>query len=84
MNYRQWKKNYKKQHGHNPPANEDKRKIKKQVKRAIAAYETLDLTRTVAKMLAAAGDAMAEVFDGLSKKHEGGSGILQGYWRGRE
>ena len=45
MNYRQWKKNYKKQHGHNPPANEDKRKI---------------------------------------KKHEGGSGILQGYWRGRE
>lgn len=42
MNYRQWKKNYKKQHGHNPPANEDKRKIKKQVKRAIAAYETLE------------------------------------------
>ena len=60
MNYRQWKKNYKKQHGYNPPANEDKRKNKKQVKRAIAAYETLDLTRTVAKML-------AEVFDGLSK-----------------
>lgn len=29
MNYRQWKKNYKKQHGYNPPANEDKRKIKK-------------------------------------------------------
>ena len=67
MNYRQWKKNYKKQHGYNPPANEDKRKIKKQVKRALAAYETLDLTRTVAKMLAAAGDAIAEVFDGLSK-----------------
>lgn len=26
MNYRQWKKNYKKQHGYNPPLEEDKRK----------------------------------------------------------
>lgn len=26
MNYRQWKKNYKKQHGYNPPISEDKRK----------------------------------------------------------
>lgn len=27
MNYRQWKKNYKKQHGYNPPIEEDKRKM---------------------------------------------------------
>ena len=26
MNYRQWKKNYKKRHGVNPPASIDKRK----------------------------------------------------------
>ena len=26
MNYRQWKKNYKKKHGYNPPISEDKRK----------------------------------------------------------
>ena len=26
MNYRQWKKNYKKQHGHNPPIEADKKK----------------------------------------------------------
>ena len=26
MNYRQWKKNYKKKHGYNPPILEDKRK----------------------------------------------------------
>lgn len=26
MNYRQWKKRYKKQHGYNPPIEEDKRK----------------------------------------------------------
>lgn len=29
MNYRQWKKNYKKQHGYNPPISEDKRKQEK-------------------------------------------------------
>lgn len=26
MNYRQWKKDYKKKHGYNPPISEDKRK----------------------------------------------------------
>lgn len=31
MNYRQWKKNYKKQHGHNPPISEDKRKRNKKI-----------------------------------------------------
>ena len=28
MNYRQWKKNYKKKHGYNPPFEEDKRQEK--------------------------------------------------------
>lgn len=32
MNYRQWKKNYKKKHGYNPPLNEDKRKRGKIIK----------------------------------------------------
>lgn len=31
MNYRQWKKNYKKKHGYNPPISEDKRKRNKQL-----------------------------------------------------
>lgn len=31
MNYRQWKKRYKKQHGYNPPIEEDKRKQAKLV-----------------------------------------------------
>ena len=35
MNYRQWKKNYKKQHGYNPPLEVDKRKQAKLVKRTI-------------------------------------------------
>lgn len=29
MNYRQWKKNYKKRHGHNPPIEADKRQQEK-------------------------------------------------------
>lgn len=34
MNYRQWKKNYKKKHGYNPPFEEDKRQQAKAAKRA--------------------------------------------------
>lgn len=35
MKYRQWKKNYKKRHGVNPPASIDKRKQRKAAKRAL-------------------------------------------------
>ena len=38
MNYRQWKKRYKKQHGYNPPIEEDKRK------RARLAAQQLSIT----------------------------------------
>ena len=34
MNYRQWKKNYKKKNGYNPPFEEDKRQQVKAAKRA--------------------------------------------------
>ena len=34
MKYRQWKKNYKKKHGYNPPFEEDKRQQAKAAKRA--------------------------------------------------
>lgn len=34
MKYRQWKKNYKKKHGYNPPLEEDKRQQAKAAKRA--------------------------------------------------
>lgn len=39
MNYRQWKKRYKKQHGYNPPIEEDKRK------RARLAAQQLSISR---------------------------------------
>lgn len=35
MNYRQWKKNYKKRHGHNPPFEADKRQQAKALKKAM-------------------------------------------------
>ena len=68
MNHRQWKKSYKKRHGYNPPVSEDKRKRNKQMAREfITAYTELDLSRELAKMLAAAGETIADIFDGLSK-----------------
>lgn len=68
MNYRQWKKNYKKRYGYNPPISEDKRKRNKQIARElITGYTALDLPREIAKMLAAAGDTIADMLDGLSK-----------------
>ena len=68
MNYRQWKKNYKKRYGYNPPISEDKRKRNKQIANEfMTAYTALDLTREIAKMLAAVGDTLADMLDGLSK-----------------
>lgn len=43
MNYRKWKKNYKKRYGVNPPASIDKRKRRKQAARAIKALANADL-----------------------------------------
>jgi len=38
MNYRQWKKNYKKKHGYNPPVSEDKRKRNRQLVRKFPVF----------------------------------------------
>ena len=42
MKYRQWKKNYKKRYGVNPPASIDKRKRRKAAARAIKALAKAD------------------------------------------
>lgn len=65
MNYRQWKKNYKKQHGYNPPIEEDKRKrVKAQLSNYISYMDCLhDATQNIASALFA---AMAGVCDALS------------------
>lgn len=36
MNHRQWKKNYKKQHGHNPPIEADKKEANAPSNKAVA------------------------------------------------
>lgn len=68
MNYRQWKKNYKKRYGYNPPISEDKRKRNKQIANEfMTVYKSLDVQREIEKMMAAAGDVLADMFDGISK-----------------
>lgn len=43
MNYRQWKKNYKKKHGCNPPLEVDKRKQAKLARKALQQISLVDL-----------------------------------------
>lgn len=43
MNYRQWKKNYKKKHGCNPPLEADKRKQAKVARKALKQISLVDL-----------------------------------------
>lgn len=47
MNYRQWKKKYKKVHGYNPPLEEDKRKQKKVVKNGLKQIKPEDIKNMV-------------------------------------
>ena len=42
MNYRQWKKKYKKEHGYNPPLSEDKRQQVKAVRKALSNYNQIN------------------------------------------
>ena len=42
MNYRQWKKKYKKEHGYNPPLSEDKRQQVKWVRKALSNYNQIN------------------------------------------
>ena len=43
MNYRQWKKNYKKKHGCNPPLEVDKRKQSKVARKALKQIYLVDV-----------------------------------------
>lgn len=51
MNHRQWKKNYKKKHGCNPPLTEDKRKQTKALKRTFKQISMFDVEDLVKKMV---------------------------------
>lgn len=47
MNYRQWKKNYKKRYGVNPPASIDKRKQRKAAARALNVLANTDFSEAL-------------------------------------
>lgn len=68
MNYRQWKKNYKKRHGHNPPIEVDKRQQAKALKKAMRNTSATinDVTTAVQNIGDAITRAIAGIYRGLS------------------
>lgn len=67
MNYRQWKKNYKKLHGVNPPLELDKRKQRRLIKRAIKTISRVDFVDVAARTAEAITNAAAAFMRGLGQ-----------------
>lgn len=65
MKYRQWKKNYKKRYGANPPASIDKRKQRRLAKRAIKAISYTDFAAVAERAVEAITNAAAILMRGL-------------------
>ena len=64
MNYRQWKKKYKKEHGYNPPLSEDKRQQVKAVRKALSNYNQINYNKayeTFARALESVAIAFREL-----------------------
>lgn len=72
MNYRQWKKNYKKKHGHNPPLEEDKRKQIKALKnfRQIQDINIPELAKGIVNALSDAFILIGDTFTKIGKSIE--------------
>ena len=68
MNYRQWKKNYKKRHGHNPTLEADKRQQAKALKKVMrnTSVTINDITAAVQNMGDVITRAIAGIYRGLS------------------
>lgn len=65
MKYRQWKKNYKKRHGVNPPASIDKRKRRKVEARATKALAKADFMESIGRAAETLTGAMANLMRAL-------------------
>ena len=65
MNYRQWKKRYKKLHGENPPLQLDKRKQRRLAKKAIKTISRVDFATAATRAAEALTNAFASVMRGL-------------------
>ncbi len=66
MNYRQWKKNYKKQYGINPPLSVDKRKQRKQIKKTMKAFDNKKLNEALNNLAKNIKNAAADVMRGIA------------------
>lgn len=73
MNYRQWKKNYKKKHGYNPPISEDKRKRAKIVAASIYSLSEVAFDEFIPNFLegiASACEMIRDYFANASESFE--------------
>lgn len=65
MKYRQWKKNYKKLHGVNPPLELDKRKQRRLAKKAVKTISCKDLAAVATRAAEAITNGLAYIMRGL-------------------
>lgn len=65
MNYRQWKKRYKKLHGENPPLQLDKRKQRRLAKKAVKNISTVSIVEVAGRVAEAFTSAFASLMRGL-------------------
>lgn len=65
MKYRQWKKNYKKSHGENPPLEMDKRKQRRCVNKAVKTISGVDFSEVVTRVAEVITNAVADFMRGL-------------------
>lgn len=84
MKYRQWKKNYKKRYGVNPPASIDKRKQRKAAARAIKALAKVDFMESIGRAAETITGAMANLMRALGNGMDAAGTVCRnGYKRGR-
>lgn len=67
MNYRQWKKKYKKEHGYNPPLTDDKRKQYKAVRKCIKGIKKINMQKLITEEAKNINKAFADAFEIISK-----------------
>lgn len=67
MNYRQWKKNYKKEHGYNPPLVVDKRKQRKLLKKTLKQAQSINITEIAKGIVNVISNAFTIIGETLSK-----------------
>lgn len=79
MKYRQWKKNYKKRYGVNPPASIDKRKQRKAAARAIKALAKVDFMESIGRAAETITGAMANLMRALGNGMDAAGTVVCDY-----